>query len=756
MSEERFTAIGRRIRRPDAGPRITGAERYTDDLVLPGMLHAHLVLSPHAHATIRAVHREAALKVPGVVAVLASDDLPEFARDEEPVDRSRFFLAHRRVNYVGQPVAVVLARTASVAELAAEQVTVDYDPLPVVSDLSASRAPDALPVRQHGRTVSGEAAEHGAAAVEESSESTGTNVNGAIRYRRGDVARAFREAAHVVERTFHSHGVYQGYMEPRSVLASAEPTGRLTVFTPTQGQFMVRGALSRVLGIPETDIRIEPITVGGGFGAKMVLLEPLTALLAMCFSRSVRLTLTRQQDFVSTTPAPESLLTVALAADSDGLLTGLRADLWFDTGYFSNSPYLLVAQMIGSYYRVSNLDIRSSEVLTNRTGTGAYRAPGLTPMMFALESLIDEMAARLDLSPIEFRLRNVASDSDPMADGSPWPPFDLAALLRRASESPLWTTSTGADEGVGISIGGLRGGAEAASASMRLNSDGTFSVMVGSVDLTGTATGLTQIAAEAFGINSDFIRVTTAPSDSAPQFGLTGGSKVLYSVGNAVLAAARDARDQVLAIAAETLEAPTEDLELVDDRIQVKGTPDRFLTLAQTYSKTTASGSPFPPVFGRGNVANPEKAPAMSVHIARVKVDRDTGDVRLTGYQAIHDVGRAINPAEVEAQIHGAVVQGVGWGLREALVYDDHGQLLTGSFLDYAIPKAMDLPEIQTEIVENPAPFGPFGAKGVGEAPVVAPAAAIANAVANAVGVRVSELPLRSEQVWRALEASER
>ncbi len=502
MSQSQFQSVGQSIRRPDARPRLTGAERYTDDLSLPGMLHAHLVLSPYAHAEIRGVDARAALKLPEVIAVVTSDDLPEFARDEEPVDRSRFFLAYRRVAYVGQPVAVVLARNAGAAELAADLVSVDYEPLSVVPDITTSRSPDAKPVRRRGRTVSSEAAEHGAAAVEESGHADGVNVNGSLRYQRGDVERAFRDAAVTLERTFHSHAVYQSYMEPRSVVASAEPGGRLTIYTPTQGQFMVRSALARALDLPETDIRVEPITVGGGFGGKMVLLEPLACLLAQRFARPIKLTLTRQQDFMSTTPAPESLLTVALAADSRGYLTALTADLWFDTGFFSNSPYQLVAQMIGSYYRVPNLDIRSAEVLTNRTGTGAYRAPGLTPMMFALESLVDELAARFDLSPLEFRLCNAAESGDPMSDGGSWPPFDLKALLNEACNSPLWTASKDCGEGVGVAIGGLRGGAEAASASVRLNPDGTLGVMVGSVDLTGTTTGLTQIAAEAFGIAS--------------------------------------------------------------------------------------------------------------------------------------------------------------------------------------------------------------------------------------------------------------
>ncbi|HEX3721576.1 MAG TPA: xanthine dehydrogenase family protein, partial [Nitrolancea sp.] len=565
QSDERVSIVGQRLRRPDAVQKLTGYERYTDDLALPGMYSAHFVLSPHAHATIRGIDVDEAARAPAVVAVVTSRDLPEFARDDEPSIRAGFFLASERASYAGQPVAVVVARTAAEAESAAELVAVDYDPQPPVAGIEMARQFEATPVRP--RTFAR------ASSVADSTKRVVPNVNGSIHHQRGDVERAFRDAAICVEQTFDSHGVHQSYLEPRSVVASAEPNGRLTIYTPTQGQFMVRAALARVLRLAETDIRVEPMAVGGGFGGKMVLLEPLAALLAMRFKRPVKLTLTRQQDFLSTTPAPESRLTLALAADAEGLLTGLRADLWFDTGYFSNSPYQLVAQMIGSFYRIPNIDIRSTEVLSNRTGTGSYRAPGLTPMMVALETLVDELARSLDLSPLEFRLRNVAHEGDLMADGTRWPSMDLPALLREAERSSLWSTPCAVDEGVGLAIGGLRGGAESASASLRLNADGTLSVMIGSVDLTGTNTGLTQIAAEAFGVSSDQVRVTTASSDSAPQFGLTGGSKVLYSVGNAVLEAARDARAQAFAVAADRLEAGIDDLELASNRIQVRGAP---------------------------------------------------------------------------------------------------------------------------------------------------------------------------------------
>jgi CO/xanthine dehydrogenase Mo-binding subunit len=243
----------------------------------------------------------------------------------------------------------------------------------------------------------------------------------------------------------------------------------------------------------------------------------------------------------------------------------------------------------------------------------------------------------------------------------------------------------------------------------------------------------------------------TAPAEVAPHAGGTGGSKILYTVGNATIEAARDARDQVLAIAADALEAGPGDVEIDDDRVVIRGAPDRALTLAEVHARTVAMGSPYAPVLGRGTVANAAKAPPTTVHLARVRVDRETGRTQVTGYAAFQDVGRAINPAEIDGQIHGAVAQGIGWALSEALIFDEDGQLVTGSFMDYALPHAEDVPPIDTDIHEYPSAHGPFGAKGVGEMPVVPPAAAIANAIANATGARPTQLPMTPERIWRAL-----
>lgn len=727
---EGFRAIGKRMKRPDSGPKLTGRERYAGDVSLPGMLHACFVFSSQASALIRGIDTSAALEVDGVVAVVTADDLPEFARDDAPVDRGMFLLAHQRVSFAGQRIAAVLAETAAAAAIAADLVEVEYEPLPLVAGPRVARSNGAPGVR----------------------EANPTNVTNQAHYTRGDTERAFRDGAFVVEREFHSYAVHQSYLEPRAVVAAADPAGGVTIYTPTQAQFAIRTAVAKALRLAETDVRVQPMTVGGGFGGKFIWMEPIVALLAVHAGRPVRVELTRSQEFVTTTPAPEALLRVGLAADEQGHLTSVRADMTFDTGFFyTHAPWQQTSVMAGANYRFDSFDITSTETLSNRTSAGAYRAPGRTQAAFALETLVDEIAERLGISPIDLRLRNVAQTGDTLPDGTVWPGIELTRLLEAAREHPLWMTPCADGEGVGVALGTMAGNTESASATMRLNADGTLSVVVGSIDLTGTTGGLTQIAAEVFGCDPSRIRVTTAPTEVAPHSTGTGGSKILYTVGNATIAAARDAREQVLAVAADALEAGVGDVEIDDGSVVVRGAPDRSLTLAQVYARTVAAGSPHAPVFGQGNVANPVKAPPTAVHIARVLVDRETGQVRVTGYAALQDVGRAINPAEIDGQIHGAVAQGIGWALGEALIFDDDAQVVGGTLMDYALPHATDVPTIDTQIHEYPSEHGPFGAKGVGEMPSVPPAAAIANAIANATGVRLTQLPMTPERVWTAL-----
>lgn len=745
-----FATVGKAVRRIDGYEKVTGQVRYAGDLSLPGMLHARLVVSPYAHARIIRIDPTAALHLPGVVQVVTGRDLPiaklESSRKGEPI-------ARQEVVFAGQPVAVVLAESESVAEDAVPLVDVEYEPLPAVLDLNEAMAPDAPLVRRHRIGAAEDISLH--ATVGGSQEEDGPplppNVSNRIRFRRGDVDRGFREADVVVERSYRTQWAHQSYIEPQSAVAWLDPLGTLTIWSSTQAVFYTRQEIAKVLGLPAHRVKIVPMPVGGGFGGKFVLIEPLVASVAMVAKRPVRLVFTRVEEFQASNPASQAMLDLKIGVKKDGQLTALQARVLYDTGAFPGSPLGISCILLGAY-NWPNLDILGLEVLTNRVGPGAYRAPGAPQAFFALESTIDDVARAIALDPLELRLKNACMEGDPQPDGSPFPKIGLRQCLERLKEHPAWLRRghKGAAEGIGIAIGGWPGGLEAASAACRLDHDGTFTIVTGSVDLTGTNTTFAVIAAEILGLPIAKIRVVNGDSDTAPYAGVSGGSKVTYTVGAAVRRAAEEARRQVLAIAADQLEVSPDDLELVDGVARVKGVPSRSLTLAEIAG---LAGNRYEPVDGRGGSAIRTNAPGYAAHLARVAVDRQTGRLEVREYVAVHDVGFAINPAAVEGQIMGGVTQGLGWALWERMVYDEQGTLLTGSLLDYAIPTALDVPPITPVLVEVPSPDGPFGAKGVGEPPVIPVPAAVANAIRDAIGVRLCELPMTAEKVRRALES---
>jgi CO/xanthine dehydrogenase Mo-binding subunit len=384
---------------------------------------------------------------------------------------------------------------------------------------------------------------------------------------------------------------------------------------------------------------------------------------------------------------------------------------------------------------------------------GAYRGPTAPPAAFALESLIDELADKLELDPLQLRLRNVSVEGDRAPTGQPFPVFGARECLERIREHPLWSRRDDlpAGEGIGVSVGWWPGGYEPAAAVCRLDADGHLTVITGASDMTGVETAFAMIAAEAFGVDSERVRVVQADTASAPYAGTSGGSKVTYTVGRAVERAASEARERLLEVAANELEIAPEDLEIVDGTVQPHGVPARAISIEELASKILTFGSPHPPVEGHGRVSL-SRAPQSAAHLSHVRVDPDTGAVTVLGHVIAQDVGRALNPALVEGQMCGGTAQGLGWALLEEISHDGHGQLTTGTFVDYALPTAAFTPWIDTEIVEVPAPEGPFGAKGVGEAPVVGVPGAVANAIAAATaGARVRRLPMTSERVWQAL-----
>ena len=727
------------MRRQEGGEKVTGQTRFTADLELPGLLHVHLVVSHSASARIRAIDTRAALSVPGVVDVVKAADLGLLNNRGPDLP-----LAADRVFYAGQPVVAVVAGSEAAAEDAAALVDVEYDETPVVVEPSLAIRPDAAQVLAEDEAASEEDASiHGAsAAADEAPTDRPPNVSGVAHLTRGDIDAALKSADVVISATYEIARAHQSFMEPHVSVVRPEPDGGLTIWSSTQGPFVVRDDIAQLTGLPTRKVRVMPMPVGGGFGGKIELLEPLLALLALRLRRPVRLVLARSHEFVVGRPAPSAHFELELGARRDGTLVALRGRFRYDNGASAGWHGGLTAGFLAGTYRIPNFDLQGLEVATNKTPVDAYRAPGATQAFFALESAMDELALALNIDPIELRLLNVSREGDPTPDGNQWPRVGSVEVLEAVKTHPLYAAPIGDHEAVGVALGSWGGARTPSAAGCRVEPDGTVAITVGSPDISGTATGLALIAAEAFGVTADKVRVETADTANAPFSATSSGSQVTYSVGGAVYEAAQEARRQLLEIATEELEAAAEDLDIVDGRVAVKGAPNRSVEITRLVQVSREFMGRHKPIEAVGRSAVQVASPMFTVQIARVKVDPDTGAYQLTGYAAIQDVGHAINPPEVEGQIHGGAVQALGRALGEELVYDGDGQLRSGSFLDYELPAADQIPNIDVRLIEVPSPVGPLGAKGVGEPPAIPGTAALANAVSRAAGVRVRNAPI--------------
>jgi CO/xanthine dehydrogenase Mo-binding subunit len=748
--------LGHRHKLIEGRERVTGFARYSGDVVLPGMLHLRPVLSTEAHARITSIDTTAAEAVPGVVAVLTAKDLP--SRDRIITSRNSSVLAKDRVLFVGQPVVVVAAETDASAQDGADQVLIDYEPLIPVVDLEAAISDDSPVVWPEGLPddESDLASLH--AEVDTSGEEVQhkiSNIHDENRYERGDVEVGFAEADLVVEHTYRMPMIHQGYIEPHA--AVAEPTSDgITLYTSTQGQFQVRNEVARLMGLPRSKVRVVPMTVGGGFGAKYGIVDPLVAAVALTLKRPARITLSRSEDFLTTTPGPATVITLKTGVRKDGTLTALEGRVLLDNGAFAFGIGGILSLLLGGYYNFPHLRIHTFEVITNKQQAGAYRGPGAPQASFCIETNMDEMARELSLDPFEFRLKNAVEGGDLMPNGKPWADLGLKPCLERLRQHPIWNEGApGENEGIGLAVGGWPGGYGPAAAVCRVDGDGTVRVQVGNVDISGVNSSLVLIAAEVLGVEPENVVLVPGDTDSGLHAPPSGGSQVTYSLSGAVARAAEDVKLKLLELAADHLEARLEDLEMADGQVRVKGVPASGMGLGSLAAVAESKAGGPGPLVGEGSSAPENNSPAFVAHLVKISVDPDTGTVTPLRYVAVQDVGFALNPMMVEGQIQGGVVQGLGWGLHEAVRHDNSGQLVSGSFLEYDLPKANTVPFIETVLVENPSQNGPFGARGVGEPPVTAVAAAVANAVFDATGARLLKLPITPEDLWVALSKAD-
>jgi CO/xanthine dehydrogenase Mo-binding subunit len=738
----RQSAIGVSTPRRDSEPKVRGVTRFAADIPVNGLLHARLLLSHDAHALIKSIDTTAARQLPGVVAVLTAEDLPIVATGS---GRSKNPLAREEIMYAGQPIAIAVGETEAVAADAIELIELELEPVEAVIDVEGAVLPGAPRARLH--TVDegdegdlGDAHAAVAAGGVGDEEELSENVLGTARLASGDVDAALAAGEVVVRGRFHTPWVYQGYLEPQTATAWFDVEGELIVSTSTQAPFMTRDEVASLFGLSIDRVRVRCAPLGGGFGGKMMIPEPLVVSAALATHRPVRLAMTRSEDFAAANPAGAEVLEVEIGADREGNFTGIRTRIWCDRGSTDSMGVESIAAMLSAGpYRWQAHHLTCYGVMTNRVTFGAYRAPTAPPAAFAVESMIDELAGRLGIDPLELRLRNVLVPGDKTVAGQELHVFGARECLERLGDQPMWTGrhSLPENEGVGLAIGWWPGGYEPAAAACRLDSDGHLTVITGVSDMTGVQTTFAAIAAEAFGVSPDRVRVVNADTASAPYAGVSGGSKITYTVGRAVEKAALQTRERLLDVAAEELEIAPEDLEIVDGAVQPVGVPAKAMAIEKLAQKVLTFGSPYPPVEGQGLVSLPQ-VPQSAAHLSHVRVDRETGAVTVLGH--------------VRGQMHGGTTQGLGWALLEEIGYDEHGQPIAGSFVEYAMPSSGVVPPIDTEIVEVPAPEGPYGAKGVGEAPVIGVPGAVANAIAAATGgVHLRRLPMTPERVWRAL-----
>ena len=757
--------VGLAIPRADGAEKVTGKTEYVADLKPKGMLHAKLLRSPHAHARIKRIDTSKAKALPGVRAVVVAADIPGLKK--KAPTRAHAVLAIDRVVFVGQPVAAVAADELAIAEEACDLIQVDYEVLPAAVDPLDAMQVGAPPVAEAGTEAdTSEALAHSgvAAAKSEVKPSKAVNISQQAKINRGDLAKAFAESDVVIEKTYRVPMVHQGYLEPHAVLAQWDQQGNLTLWASTQGSFNTRSEVADILGLEENQIKVIPMECGGGFGGKIrALCEPITAVLAKASGRPVRYVMTRREELDAGNPAPQVIIKLKTGVKRDGTLMALDADTIIESGAFSGAVLTMSAVFIASVYKFPNFEVRGFEVLTHKPSIAAYRAPTAPHTFFAIDSQMELMAQALGVDAVEFRMRHLMQEGDPMANGQKWQSNGAKQVLARIAEHPLWknrkawSAQTGKNGrglcGTGLAVGGWIPGLQPTGATVRLNPDGSLSVLTGQVDIAGTNIALAQIAASAYGVDIDKIKITTGDTDVAPMTGLSAGSKTIYTVGTAVLEAAKDARKQTLQIAAAEMEAAVEDLEIEDGRVVVRGVPDKGVTLASIGKKGNLYMSKIPPVLGVSHPAFAVQAPAFAAELAKIEVDPDTGQTTIHDFVVVQDAGKAINPLGVEGQMQGGAVQSIGIALTEAMMYDKNGRLMNPSLLDYRKLTAADLPNIETIIVEVPAPAGPFGARGVGEPPIVPAPAALANAVYDATGVRLTELPLSPERIALAIAA---
>ena len=749
---QQYDVVGTRPIRHDGLEKVIGAAKFGADTQLSGMLHGKVLRSPHAHARIKSIDTSKAEALPGVTAVVTSKDFPIIGNViiDLAEGGSRLLAEHimaaDKARYKGHAVAAVSATSAHIAEAALELIKVDYEVLKPVLSIQDSMKDDAPLL--HDTMTTHFKMERFARGDDTGAQS---NIASHIQHKLGDIDKGFADADVIIEGEYTTQTVHQGYIEPHASTASWAGDGRLTIWTCTQGAFAIRSSCSAILDIPESRIKVIPTEIGGGFGAKATTyLEPVAAILSKKSGRPVKVIMSRKDVFEGTGPAAASLMRTKIGATKDGKITAAKLWLAFDAGAFPGSPIGGATMCATGPYNIENLLVDGYDVVTNHQKVQAYRAPGQPQGSFSVEPLMDELAEKLGIDPMELRLRNVVKEGDRQPNGVPHPVFGAKELEEAMRDHDHYQTPlSGPNQGRGAAIGYRWQGGQASSVTINVNSDGTINLTSGSVDIGGTRTAIAMQAAEVLGITAEDVAPAVADTDSVGYTANTGGSRTAFDTGYAAVKAAEEINRLMAQRAALIFEVDEGDITVEGGQFVCPSTEDK-ISFKDLSARLMRTGGP---VTCSVSTVSPGIGPVIAGNLVDVEVDPETGKVDVLRYTAFMDVGTAVHPAYVEGQIQGGTVQGIGWALNEEYVYDENGAMLNSSFLDYRMPTALDVPMIDTVMIEVPNPKHPFGLRGVGEAPIIPPLSALAIAVSNAIGVRMHDLPLTPDAILKALES---
>lgn len=743
--------VGKRIPRPDGVDKVTGRAQFGADLYLPNMLEGKILRSPHAHARIKSIDVSKAKALPGVKAVITSDDIAPQPSEmavagEIPVnfrDLAANLLANGKVLYDGHAVAAVAATSALIANEALSLIEVDYEVLPHVTDVEEAMKPDAPVLHDYIFTEN----------VEPKPDKP-SNIASRMQLGLGDVDAGFKEADIIIERRFESPISHQGYIEPHAAVADWKEDGQSRVWCSSQGQFMVRGMCAKLLDVEQSSILVTPSEVGGAFGGKTVVyLEPLALIMSRIAGRPVRMVMSRDEVLRATGPTSGAVMEGKIGAKKDGTITAIDLTIKGVAGAFPGGAVGAACMTAFTSYNFENSRAVGYDVVNNTPKTAAYRGPGAPISALAVESLIDEVAQKTGIDPIDLRLKHAAREGTPTVVGAVHPRIGCVETLEAAKAHPHYSAPLGPNQGRGVATGYWFCVGGQSSAAMNINDDGTATVVVGTPDLSGNRASLSQLAAEVLGIDPSKVQVVVGDTASIASSMLTGGSRQTFAVGTVVMEAAGDLVDQLRGRAAMIWEVDVEGVDWKDGQaVPASSNVGTFdpLSLADLAAKCSSTGGPVTTQKAR-NVSG--EGATYGTHIADVEVDPETGRVTLLRYTVCQDVGKAVHPSYVEGQMQGGASQGIGWALNEEYIYGADGKMENSGFLDYRMPVASDLPMIDTVIVEVPNPNHPYGVRGCGEIPIIPPLGTLANAVSRAIGKRATELPLSPPRVLKIIES---